>query len=69
MWIRLPAARRLEPMGIFSRMTDAFIQSFGITAPSPSQRRTATIFISVLVLGLIAVFLAAAGFLMWHFLH
>jgi len=56
-------------MGIFSRLTDAFIQSFGITAPSPSQRKTTTIFISVLICGLIFVFLAAAVFLMLHFLR
>ncbi len=56
-------------MGIFSRLTDAFIQSFGITAPSPSQRKTATIFISVLVCGLILVFLTAAALLMVHFLR
>jgi hypothetical protein len=56
-------------MGIFSRMTDPFIQAFGITAPSPSQRKNATIFISVLVCGLILAFLAAGALLMVHFLR
>ncbi|MDR3735089.1 MAG: hypothetical protein P4L10_06060 [Acidobacteriaceae bacterium] len=56
-------------MGIFSRLSDAFIQAFGITAPSPAQRKNATIFISVLVCGLIAVFLMAAALLIMHFLR
>ena len=56
-------------MSIFSKIAEGFIQAFGITAPSPAQRKTATIFICVLVLGIVACFLAAAGFLAWHFLR
>ena len=56
-------------MSIFSKVADGFIQAFGITAPSPAQRKTATIFISVLVLGIVLCFLAAAGFLAMHFLR
>jgi hypothetical protein len=54
-------------MSIFSRITDGFVQAFGITAPQPGQRRTATIFISALVFGILLAFLALAGFLILHF--
>jgi hypothetical protein len=56
-------------MNIFSKVTDGFIQSFGITAPSESQRKTATIFISTLLLGILAAFLGAATFLILHFVR
>jgi len=56
-------------MGFFTRLADGFIQAFGITAPAPAQRRTATIFICALLLGILAVFLAAAGFLIYRFVR
>jgi len=56
-------------MNIFSKIADGFIQAFGITAPSPAQHKTATIFISVLLLGILAIFLAAAGFLILRFVR
>jgi len=54
-------------MNIFGRITDGFVQAFGITAPSPAQRKTATIFICTLVFGILACFLAAATFLILRF--
>jgi hypothetical protein len=54
-------------MSIFNRISDGFVQAFGITAPAPGQRRTATIFISALLLGILLCFLGAAAFLILHF--
>jgi len=56
-------------MNIFSKIAEGFIQAFGITAPSPAQRKTATLFICVLVLGIVTCFLGVAGFLAMHFLR
>jgi hypothetical protein len=54
-------------MSIFHRIADGFIQAFGITAPAPSQRKAATIFISVLLLGILLCFLSVAVFFILHF--
>jgi len=54
-------------MSLFNRISDGFIQAFGITAPAPSQRKAATIFISVLLLGILLCFVSAAAFLIFRF--
>ncbi len=54
-------------MNIFSKIADGFIQAFGITAPSPAQHKTATIFISLLLFVIVVIFLTAAGFLILRF--
>jgi hypothetical protein len=56
-------------MNIFSKIADGFVQAFGITAPTESQRRTATLFISALLFGILAAFLCSAAFLAWRFLR
>lgn len=56
-------------MGLLNKIADGFIQAFGITAPSSAQHRTATIFISVLLLGILLAFLLAAGFLILRFVR
>jgi hypothetical protein len=54
-------------MSIFNKVADGFIQAFGITAPQPGQRTTATLFICALLLGILLCFLGAAAFLILHF--
>jgi hypothetical protein len=54
-------------MDLLYKIADGFIQAFGITAPAPSQRKAATIFISVLLLGILLCFLSAAAFLILRF--
>jgi hypothetical protein len=54
-------------MSIFSKIADGFVQAFGITAPRPGERRTATLFISTLIFGVLLAFLTLAGFLILHF--
>lgn len=54
-------------MSLPEKIADGFIQAFGITAPQPGQRKLASIFITVLLLGILICFLGAATFLILRF--
>jgi hypothetical protein len=54
-------------MNFLERLVSSFIMAFGITEPSPAQRKTATLFIFGLIGGIALIFLALVAVLLWHF--
>jgi hypothetical protein len=55
-------------MNILERLADVFVNTFGITQPSPETRRKASWFILALLIGTLAV-VALAGTLIYRLLH
>ena len=55
-------------MGLFGKLTDGIIQTVGITAPTPAERRRTAILLGALVLAIVLAFAAGAVALMEHFL-
>lgn len=45
-------------MNLFYSLADAFIMTFGITPPRPERRRAAALFISILLILMVAAILA-----------
>lgn len=54
-------------MNFLEKLVSSFIMAFGITEPSPSQRKMVTIFITVLIGGILLLFAVMAAILLGHF--
>jgi hypothetical protein len=55
-------------MGFFSKLADGIIQTVGITAPTPAQRKQTILLLGGLVLTIALLFVAGAAVLMVHFI-
>ena len=55
-------------MNFLNKIANGFIMAFGITQPTPSQQKTATLFIAVLLAGVVG-FLIVMGLVLLHDFH
>lgn len=53
------------PMKLLEWLTDTFVNTFGITAPLPEQRRTASLVIGGFLLVVLLVVFGVVGFLVY----
>jgi hypothetical protein len=53
-------------MQLLTFLAQAFINTFGITQPSPSQQRTVSLLLGGLILTVIVVVFSATGFLLYQ---
>ena len=55
-------------MNFLNKIANGFVMAFGITQPTPSQQKTATVFIAVLLVGVVC-FLIVMALLLLHDFH
>ena len=54
-------------MNFLDRIAHGFIMAFGITQPTPSQQKTATLFIAALLAGVVGILIVMALLLLHDF--
>jgi uncharacterized membrane protein len=53
-------------MRLLTFLAEAFIQTFGITQPSPKQQRTVSLLLGGFILAFLLLVLAITGFLLYQ---
>ncbi|MHB1022255.1 MAG: hypothetical protein ACYC46_08650 [Acidobacteriaceae bacterium] len=54
-------------MRVLDKLVSGLIMAYGITQPTPAQRKVVTILVAGLMVGVLLLFAAMGALLLWHF--